>query len=350
MRERWKLFILGVVLILGLVLVGVSKRDGLGEEEGLSIDGGLVEVGEGEEERHPLSIWAMRAREYPGSEMVMEERLGDGVNYERWIAWYLSEGLKINGLLTIPKGETPEGGWPVIIFNHGYIPPEQYRTTERYVAYVDGFAKEEYVVFKPDYRGHGDSEGRPEGGYFSPAYAVDVLNAVASVRRLGYVNGEKIGMWGHSLGGSLVLRSMVVSKEVKVGVIWAGVVGSYEDIFYNWRRTRRWQPSNREMRAHRPNRQSFVDVYGEPKDNPEFWSSLSPIGFVDEVSGPVQLHHGTKDESVPIEFSEKLGAALEEVGKEVELYKYEGGDHNLSGSNFGVAMRRSVEFFDGWLK
>ena len=57
----------------------------------------------------------------------------------------------------------------MIVFNHGYIPPSQYRTTERYVAYVDGFASNGYIVFRPDYRGHDQSEGAPTGAYGSPA-------------------------------------------------------------------------------------------------------------------------------------------------------------------------------------
>jgi len=83
----------------------------------------------------------MRQRTYPGSEITIEERLRPQADYDRYIASYLSEGLKIYALLTIPHGQKPEGGWPVILFNHGYIPPEQYRTTERYVAYVDALAR-----------------------------------------------------------------------------------------------------------------------------------------------------------------------------------------------------------------
>ena len=52
----------------------------------------------------------------------------------------------------------------VVIFNHGYIPPAQHRTTERYVAYVDAFARNGYIVFRSDYRGHGNSEGEAAEG------------------------------------------------------------------------------------------------------------------------------------------------------------------------------------------
>ena len=73
---------------------------------------------------HPMSIVAMRVGEYPGSEITIVKELDKGANYRRYYSYYLSEGLKIYALLTIPEGEMPEGGWPAIVFNHGYIPPE----------------------------------------------------------------------------------------------------------------------------------------------------------------------------------------------------------------------------------
>jgi len=124
----------------------------------------------------PLAIAAMRARSYPGSALTLTQALPAGSNYRQSIATYLSDGLKINGLLTIPSGAAPTSGWPVIIFNHGFIPPAQYRTTERYVAYVDALARHGYIVFKSDYRGHGSSQGQPSSAYGTPDYTVDVLN------------------------------------------------------------------------------------------------------------------------------------------------------------------------------
>ena len=131
-----------------------------------------------------MNIPALRQAGYPGSEIVIEETLEPGANYFRYYASYLSEGLKIYALLTVPYGEPPEGGWPAIVFNHGYIPPDVYRTTERYIAYVDSLARTGYIVFRIDYRGHDRSEGRPSGAYGDPGYTVDVLNAVAALKQL----------------------------------------------------------------------------------------------------------------------------------------------------------------------
>ncbi|MBI4926445.1 MAG: alpha/beta fold hydrolase, partial [Anaerolineae bacterium] len=186
---------------------------------------------------HPLSIADMRARSYPGSDLVTVQVLDPGDNYARSIVSYQSEGLTIYALLTVPFGDPPPTGWPVVIFNHGYIPPDQYRTTERYVAYVDGFARAGYIVLRSDYRGHGDSQGTASGGYSTPDYTVDVLNAVASIKRFPGADPQRIGMWGHSMGGHITLRAMVTTQDIKAVVIWAGVTASYADMLARWRAT-----------------------------------------------------------------------------------------------------------------
>lgn len=299
----------------------------------------------------PLSIEAMRQKSYPGSDIVIEDTLVSGSNYQRYIASYKSDGLKIYALLTIPKEEKPKDGFPVIIFNHGYIPPEQYQTTERYVAYVDAFARNGYIVFKPDYRGHGQSEGKPEGAYYSPAYTTDVLNAVASIKKYKQVNPNKIGMWGHSLGGNITLRVMVVSKDIKAGVIWAGVVGTYQELMTKWIRVKPWQPSPREAAEHvRSIRQHLEQQYGTPEKNPVFWQIIDPRYYLKDISGPIELHQGLADEEVPPLFSESLANDLKKAGKTVELFEYKGADHNISEPAFSLAMIRSVTFFDKYLK
>lgn len=302
-------------------------------------------------EQNPLSVEYMRHQEYPGSDVVIEQTLPPDSNYDRYIASYKSDGLKIYALLTVPQGNPPAGGWPVIIFNHGYIPPAEYRTTERYVAYTDAFSRNGYIVFKPDYRGHGNSEGKPEGAYYSPAYTIDVLNAVSSIKKFKDADPTKIGMWGHSLGGNITLRVMVVSHDIKAGVIWAGVVGTYNELLTKWRRTRPWQPSDKEIAGHISSiRQNLIDKYGSPEQNPNFWQSIDPRFFLKDISGPLQLHQGLADTEVAPLFSESLRNDLENEGKIGELYTYDKADHNLSSPAFELAMKRSVDFFDKYLK
>ena len=296
---------------------------------------------------HELSVETLRAAEYPGSEIVIEEDLPNGSNYKRHIASYQSEGNKIYGLLTVPLREKPPSGWPVIIFNHGYIPPAQYRTTERYVAYTDAFSRNGYIVFKSDYRGHGISQGEAAGGYGSNAYTIDILNALSSVKKHPDADPRRIGMWGHSMGGHITLRSMVVDKDIKAGVIWGGVVASYPDLIERWRRrnlTPRPMPSGRGSW-----RDLLTETYGSPAENPRFWSSISANSYLSNISGPLELHHGENDTSVPVEFSRLLKTQLDQVGKKVNLFTYPGDDHNIS-RNFSTAINRSVEFFDKYVK
>lgn len=300
---------------------------------------------------YPLMVEYMRQQEYPGSDVVIEEVLAPGVNYNRYLASYRSEGYKIYALLTVPQGIKPATGWPVIIFNHGYIPPEIYRTTERYVAYVDGFARNGYIVFRSDYRGHGFSEGEPTSSRGDPAYTIDVLNAVSTMKRYADADPNRIGMWGHSMGGLLTLRSMVTTRDIKVGVIWAGVVAPYDMLYRqnNPNATPEPTPSDPTTVQRRRWRQEMIDRFGEPEENPAAWAAISPNSYVSEISGPLQLHHGTVDEDVPLEYSQILNAQIQSVGGVVEYYEYPGDNHNLS-VNFGTVMARSVAFFDQYLK
>ena len=302
---------------------------------------------------NPLSIIAMRQRSYPGSTLTIEKELPDGSNYKQYLTSYVSDGLKIYALLTVPMGQKPSSGWPVILFNHGYIPPETYQTfptVGQYATYLPVFASNGYIVFKPDYRGNGNSGGKPEGAYYSSAYAIDDLNALASIKKYTDVNPNKIGIWGHSMGGNITLRDLVVdTKDIKAAVIWGGVVGSYEDLFYNWQRRVTYQPSARELALRNNLRQNLVDKYGSPRQNPSFWNTLDPTKFVKDITVPIQLDAGGNDEEVPVAFSTSLRDLLRKNGKTVEYYEYPGANHNISQA-FTSAMQHSLDFFNLYVK
>ena len=299
---------------------------------------------------HPMNILAARQATYPGSSITIEETLEPGANYSRYIAWYESEGLKIYGLLTVPDGEAPATGWPAIVFNHGYIPPGEYRTTERYIAYVDNLARHGYIVYRIDFRGHDRSEGEATGAYGNPGYTVDVLNAVSSLQAFPLADPQRIGMWGHSMGGFLTLRAMVISPVIRAGVIWSGVVGSYPDMICCWRRPTPGVPTSTPNPNFRSGwRTQWQNLYGSPEENPAFWMGISANSYLSDLSGPVQLHHGTGDTEVPIPFPQNLYQQIQQAGKLGEYYEYPGDNHNLS-NYFSQAMSRTIQFYDQYLK
>ena len=316
-------------------------------------------------------VEVMRRGDYPGSELIIEQTLDPGDNYDRYIASYLSEGHTIYALLTVPNGRRPESGWPIIVFNHGYVPPDEYRTTERYVQYVDYFARSGYIVFRSDYRGHGSSGGEARGPYSNADYVIDVLNGMAAARTHPAADPQRVGMWGHSMGGYITLRAMVVSDAIDAGVIWGGVVAPYPDLFNRagalatavaadapavtataeaaqataTARALSGTPAFRFGRW----RNSLIDTYGTPEENPAFWASISSNGYLADISGPLQLHHAVTDETVPAAASTLLHEQMAALGLPVELYLYDNDSHDID-NNFYTAMRRSLEFFDAHVK
>ena len=87
-----------------------------------------------------MTIPYLRSRSYESSLSQLNQAT-ETSNYIGYLTSYQSDGFKVKGYLTIPKGVMPSGGWPAIVFVHGYIPPASYRTLENYATHVDFLAK-----------------------------------------------------------------------------------------------------------------------------------------------------------------------------------------------------------------
>lgn len=88
--------------------------------------------------------------------------------------------------------------------------------------------------------------------------------------------------------------------------------------------------------------------------NPAKLQLIAPIHYLDRVSAPVQIHIGTADGdtigSTPPEWSYKLNRALIDIGKPVELFKYEGERHSFVGDQWLIFMNRAARFFDVYVR
>lgn len=300
----------------------------------------------------PISILKLRNKEIESPKYVVEQKLPNGSNYEKYIVSYLSEGEKIFALLTIPLSSKPEKGFPAIIFNHGYIPPNSYRTLGSYNDYVDYLARNGFVVLKIDMRGHGNSEGVASGTYFSATYTIDLISALKSLQKSEIVNPNRIGVWGHSMSGNLVLRSMLVSDDIKAGVIWAGAVYSYED-FKKYRISDSsyaarpaMQINENPNRDNNPEIQKIRDEKAEIDFNSDYWKAISLTQNLEYLKNPIQIHHSINDSVVNIGYSRDLEEILKKYNKSYEYYEYAGGGYNITGIYFNQAMKRTVEFFN----
>lgn len=296
-----------------------------------------------------LAITVMKQKSYPGSSLIIEKTLNSDSNYNRYLVSYQSEGLKQYGLLTTPKGQKPNNGWPVILLNHGYIPPTQYSTENSYTSFIDPLASAEYIVFKPDYRGNGNSQGIPTQIYTSPDYLTDSMNALASIKRYKDANSQKIGVFGHSMGGNITLHELVISKDIKAAEIIAGVIGDETGILAWWKQrvaAKSIQGNDLETSYAV---QQMINNHETPNSNPDYWNAIDPIKYLKDVTIPIQIQVGTADTTVPPNFSLSLRDELQRLGKIVDYREYIGADHNLY-PNTSAALKEAVAFFDKYLK
>jgi len=289
-----------------------------------------------------MTIPSLRARSYESSLSELK-KIGENSNFTTYLTSYDSDGYSVNGLLTIPSGNPPSGGFPAVVFVHGYIPPAQYKTESNYVSYANALSDDGLVVFKIDLRGHAGSEGEAHGAYYSEQYVVDVLNAHAALKSTDFVNPEKIGLWGHSMGGNVVFRSFAVSGEIRKVVIWAGAVYTYEDFGEYQISDGSYRPPTGQSES-RQRRERLFDTYGSFDPNNEFWKQVPATNYLDDVSGSVQIHHAIDDNVVGINYSRNLINILDRTTIKHELFEYSSGGHNLTGNSFNQAMRRSADF------
>lgn len=293
-----------------------------------------------------MTIPYLRNRTYIGK-LGDLEKVDQNDYYTSYLTSYDSDGLKVYGLLTIPV--TEKTTYPAVVFVHGYIPPAEYRTLEKYVDYVDYLARNGFVVFKTDLRGHGNSEGEAGGAYYSSDYVTDTLNAYAALQNTDFVDPDKIGLWGHSMAGNVVLRSLAARPEIPAVVIWVGAGYTYTD-FLTYRISDRSYQMPTQTTPRQRRRLLLRETYGEFDPNHEFWRQVPATNYLGDIKGAVQIHHAADDTVVSIGYTQNLKSLLDATKVVHEIYEYPIGSPNLTGTSFSLAMERSVDFFQTHLQ
>jgi len=284
----------------------------------------------------PYTIEGLRARDYPGGAIEVRWTYTTTVSFTRYYIAYPSDDLTITGVMHVPHGEGP---FPVAVLNHGYVPPERYWSGADTLYAAEYLAERGYLTVAPDFRGWGGSEGGDN--YFRTGLVVDVLNLISSLPSLPQADPERVGMWGHSMGGGVTTKAVVVDPRIKAAVLYGPVSADDLEVF------RRFGGGIPRGDPGDPVRQSYVQTLSYD------WAFLrrtSPINYLDFVTAPVQIHQGTADEVTPPRWAVAIRRALAAAGKEVEYYAYDGQGHAFQGESWTLFMERVAQFFDERLK
>lgn len=272
-------------------------------------------------------IEQLRQREFKGGEIKIEETVADNDSYTSYIFSYPSDDLTIYGRMNVPKGQGP---FPVILLNHGYFNQSSFQSGDGTQTMADILVRQGYLTLASDYRGFGKSEDDGQGSRgHRPDYAIDVLNLISSVKTLDKADSTQIGMWGHSMGGEVSLRTAEATNALKAVVLWAPTSANASDnaAFYGRGGSRSSSPA--------PN----SDTEG-----------TSPINYLQYINVPISLHQGLSDTEVNPEWSKELNDALKKAGKQVEYFEYPGQDHSFRNLGWDLISERTIVFFDKNLK
>jgi dienelactone hydrolase len=276
-------------------------------------------------------IAGMRGKRYEGSDIVLYGKFGESPEYTAYLIFYSSEGLRISGMMNVPKGG---GRYPVIIMCHGYIHPDKYATGNDTWQEADYLVRRGYITIAPDYRSHAASDNGPS--FFHIGYAEDVLNLIGSLDSLKQADTGRIGIWGHSMGGGVALKAAVVSKKVDAVAVF-GSVSADESVNYMY------------GMGNGPGAGGAKLGSPQTKENWIVYRRVSSINYLDRIPA-LSIHHGEADSIVPYQWSEDLFEEAQEDGIATELYLYPGAEHSFVGPDWDLAMQRTADFFDTYVK
>lgn len=219
-----------------------------------------------------------------------------------YVLTYVSQGLKVKGLLAIPEGTSPR---PAVIYCRGGIKRVGMVRKRRIVA----MARRGFIIFAPFYRGNEGGEGRED---FGGEDRFDLFHAIKVVQSLAEVMPGPIPLIGFSRGAVMAMRAARECSGVGPVIVWSGVsnmLDTYEERVDLRRMLKR--------------------VVGHPKKQIEAYIDRSPVYWVDEIDIPIYIIHGTQDSQVNTQHARKLASALDHAGKAYTMALYAGLDHRF---------------------
>ena len=230
----------------------------------------------------------------------------------------LGEGLSVDGWLLKPRNFDSAKKYPLLVYVYGE--PGGATAVDQWQGNAGLFHRalsaDGYLVFSVDNRGTPAPKGRAwrkvvygSVGVISAKEQTEAVLALAKQRP--YVDLSRVGVWGWSGGGSNTLNTMFRSPDLyRVGVAVAPV----------------------------PDQKLYDSIYQErymgiPEENVDGYRAGSPINFAEGLRGKLLIVHGSGDDNVHFQGTEKLINRLVELGKPFDFMEYPNRSHGIYEGN-----------------
>jgi len=240
----------------------------------------------------------------------------------------IGDGVTIDGWLIRPTSFDPSKKYPIIINVYGEpagtTVADSWGGSNRIL--MAALADDGYLIASFDNRGTPAPKGR---AWRKVIYgSVGVLASkeqAAALRALAvshpFVDLTRVGVYGWSGGGSMTLNLMFRSPELyKVGVAGAPV----------------------------PDQTLYDSIYQErymglPQDNPEGYRTGSPITYAEGLQGKLLIIHGTGDDNVHFQGTQRMINKLIELNKQFSFMEYPNRRHGIGGLHVDTLRYTFIE-------
>jgi dipeptidyl-peptidase 4 len=222
-----------------------------------------------------------------------------------------SDGQDLHYVLQKPVNFDPSRRYPVIVAVYGG-PVAQWVIRDWQDVREKLFLEAGFLLFQLDNRGSGNRDSVFEGAIAGRLGSVEVDDQVVGLdwlRSQPFVRADRIGVFGWSYGGYMVLRMLTDPRTH----LTAGAAGAPVT---DWR----------QYDSH------YTERYmGDPSANAAGYDASAVIPRLGALSGRLLLVHGMADDNVPLANSIAVMAALQAQGTPFDLMLYPGERHGIQG-------------------
>ncbi len=246
-----------------------------------------------------------------------------------------SRGQKIVGILDLPQEKNPE----IIIICHSFT---GYKELKQLHAIAKKSVEKGFAALRFDFSDCiGESGGTCEEMKLDNQVN-DAISALDFVETLEGINKEKIGICGHSLGGTTAINA-AVDNRVKALVSIAALAKPEWEHLFDDEKVKQWKQQGWiEFQSHKK---------GPVKINYSFYENIIKHKCgetIKEINCPVRVLHGTKDELLDLMNAAYLYDNAKEP-KDIKLI--ENADHLFLTSPYMEKMAElTVDWFEKNLK